>query len=140
MLWNDISLGKNFGGEFVKISSSTCSDSDVLAFPSGNSTPALTNPTRRGALILLQCFSRASSKLLDIAKPAFRDPAPVVTLFRALTVEKADSLAKLSTGMGLVVRNNLWVVHLESQEKTASDPGPSLESPLLLDTVLHTFP
>ena len=65
---------------------------EVCCCPFGKLTPAWTKATRWGALILRQCFSAPSSSLKAIASPALRDPAPLVRLVRALTVENVDSI------------------------------------------------
>lgn len=66
---------------------------------------ALTRATRWGALALRQRLSAASSSLKAIAKPAFREPAPLVILVRAFAVAKG--------------RENVQDVVLDSAEHSA---------------------
>ena len=75
MLWIDTTLAANPDGVCVKRSAGAGSDWNISALPSGNSTPALTRATRRGALTLRQRVSAARSNLKAIARPAFREPA-----------------------------------------------------------------
>ena len=59
--------------------------------------PARTRATRCGALTARQRSCADSISLNAIASPAAREPGPLVTFVRCLTVAKVDSI-------GLVVR------------------------------------
>src|SRR5580693_4223625 len=59
--------------------------------------PARTRATRWGAFTQRQRSCAASMSLKAMARPAAREPGPLVTLVRCLTMAKADSI-------GLAVR------------------------------------
>src|SRR5215471_16485838 len=68
-----------------------------MSLPFSNTAPARTRATRCGAFTARQRASAASISLNAIARPAAREPGPLVTLVRCRTVAKVDSI-------GLVVR------------------------------------
>ncbi len=58
--------------------------------------PARTRATRCGALMARQRSWADSISLKAMASPAAREPGPLVTLVRCLTVAKVDSIVILS--------------------------------------------
>ena len=63
-----------------------------------NTAPARTSATRWGALTARHRVCADSMSLNAIATPAAREPGPLVTRWRSLTVAKVDSIG-LVTGM-----------------------------------------
>src|SRR6478609_5897119 len=101
--------------------------SDSVVFAVGRSTsrpwwkvaPARTRATRWGAFTARHLDCAASMSLNAIARPAAREPGPLVTLLRCLTVAKVDSI-------GLVVRRldpmlGRVVVELEQDIQVVGD-------------------
>src|SRR5207302_6301840 len=68
-----------------------------MSLPFMNTAPARTSATRWGALTAHHRVCADSMSLNAIATPAAREPGPLVTRWRSLTVAKVDSI-------GLVVR------------------------------------
>ena len=64
--------------------------------------PARTKATRWGALTARQRSWADSISLNAIARPAAREPGPLVTLVRCLTVAKVDSIVIWSWVVGRV--------------------------------------
>ena len=71
-----------------------------MSLPFSNLAPARTSATRWGALMARQRAWADSMSLNAIAIPAAREPGPLVTRWRNLTVAKVDSI-------GFVVRR--WI-------------------------------
>ena len=70
----------------------TSSSIRSTSFPFTNFAPAATRATSCGALIRRHRPCAASISLKAMPRAAFRDPAPRVTLVRAFTGEKVDSM------------------------------------------------
>ena len=97
MLWIGTPSAASIQGMGMNGSSGSGSHCNISASPFENSTPALTRATRWGALTRRQRSWAAINNFQAIARPAFREPAPLVFFVRAFTVANVDS-------MGLVVR------------------------------------
>src|SRR5216683_2135505 len=67
-----------------------------MSLPLMKVAPARTRATRCGALTMRQWSWADSMSLKAIARPAAREPSPLVTLVRCLTVAKVDSMIILS--------------------------------------------
>src|SRR5262249_19021143 len=70
-----------------------------MSLPPANVAPARTRATRCGALTIRQRRCADSMSLNAMARPAARDPWPLVTFVRSLTVAKVDSIVILSSRM-----------------------------------------
>src|SRR6476469_7588975 len=83
--------------------------SAFVSVPVGRSTslrlwkvaPARTRATRWGAFTARHLDCAASMSLNAIARPAAREPGPLVTLLRCLTVAKVDSIVIWSWSRGV---------------------------------------
>src|ERR1022692_1378163 len=62
-----------------------------MSWPRAKRAPARTSATRWGAFTARQRSCADSMSLNAIARPAAREPGPLVTLVRRLTVAKVDS-------------------------------------------------
>src|ERR1035441_7581961 len=92
--------------------------------------PARTRATRWGALTARQRSCADSMSLNAMASPAAREPGPLVTLLRCLTVAKVDSIVIWSP------RSGVW--HVEHGGLRARDlPGGRGYLPLSITRIFR---
>src|ERR1700680_1714354 len=89
-----------------------------MSLPFLNTAPARTSVTRWGALTARHRVCADSMSLNAIATPAAREPGPLVTRWRSLTVAKVDSI-------GLVVRR--WIQRSAGYAERPVMPRASIE-------------